>query len=88
MWAELKVYRRMSTECMEMNELSNYEVFYIVCRRIGIFFLRTMMMSHLTETGERYFRTINLLLTVDCGAYKTGGKKTTKNTILVFLIIE
>lgn len=38
--------------------------------------------------GEGYFRTITLLLTVNCRVYKTGGRKTTKNTVLIFFIIE
>ena len=47
-------------------------------------------MNHLTEMGKGHFRIIALFffLTVDCGAYKTEGRKTTKNTVLIFLIIE
>lgn len=49
-------------------------------------------MNHLTEMGKGHFRIIALFFfffwTVDCGAYKTEGIKTTKNTVLIFLIVE
>lgn len=48
-------------------------------------------MNHLTEMGKGHFRIIALFFfvwTVDCGAYKTEGIKTAKNTVLIFLIIE